>query len=331
MEFSQRPLVLVLEKLLKTTVHFAESCHGPATQVAANRLSAGEVLLLENLSFDPREEQNDEGFAEELSLLGDVYVNDAFTNCHRSHASMVALPGKLPAYMGLELMEEVRHLSSVVENPDRPLALIISGKKIETKIPVISSFLQRGDEILLGGAIANTFLLACGHTVGRSLVEEAFVADATRFLQESEKVGNAVIRVPQDAAVARSPGEALAATDRAIGQIGEDVAIFDVGPKTAEEYCGIIAAARTVVWNGPLGLYEEERFSEASKHIAEAMRQATERGCITIVGGGDTIDFHVRYGLPLDAYTFVSTGGGAMLDFVAGKKMPALVALENSQ
>lgn len=327
-KFSQKPLVSVLEKLLGTTVHFADSCIGPDAKKKSDKLKPGEVLLLENLRFDPREEKNDESFAKELASYGDIYVNDAFANSHRKHTSMVALATMMPAYMGLHLEEEVKNLSKVIDDPRRPLTLIVSGAKIETKVPVIENFLQRGDDILVGGAIANTLLAARGFDVAKSLKEEAFYDKAREMMLESKKTETANIHVPRDVVVASEPSDGAQALDLPVENIVGDMAIFDVGRVSVQRYIEIIEKSGSIIWNGPLGMYEVPQFSHASIAIAEAVRRATKDGAITIIGGGDTIDFHTKYGLPLDGYTFVSTGGGAMLDFVSGKELPALRALE---
>ncbi len=325
--FTQRPLVPALEKLLKTTVRFAVSCTGKETRELAKKLQPGEVLLLENLRFDPREEKNDAAFAEELAALGDVYVNDAFSNSHRKHASMVALPGLLPSFMGLQLAAEVKHLSAIVEDPRRPVTLIISGAKIETKLPVIEHFLAKGDDILTGGAIANTLLAARGFNVGLSKRDDAFLEKAQELMLQSEKTEYATIHVPRDAVVASEPSANAEAADLPLEDIGGDMAIFDVGKVSVQRYCEIIRASGSVIWNGPLGMYEVPQFSHASIAVADAVRRATQDGAVTVIGGGDTLDFHARAGLSLEEYTFASTGGGAMLDFVSGKELPALRAL----
>lgn len=325
--FSQKPLVPILETFLGRDVAFAESCTGASATKLAQGLKPGEVLLLENLRYDPREEKNDEAFAKELASLGDVYVNDAFTNCHRAHASVSALARLLPAYMGLQLEQEVTHLSRVLDDPRRPLTLIVSGAKMETKVPVIERFLEKGDNILLGGAIANTFIAARGFDPGQSLYEPDFVEKAQEIMLESEMEGSAIICVPRDAVVASEASETAQKLDLPLEDIGGDMRVYDIGKVTLERYLSIIRASGMIVWNGPLGLYEYNRFSHATKRIAEAIAEATVRGAVSIVGGGDTIDFHTRYGYDLSAYSFVSTGGGAMLEFIAGNALPALEAL----
>lgn len=327
-EFTQKPIVEVLKKLLNTEVHFAESCTGPAATEAARVLKPGQVLLLENLRYDPREEKNGPAFAKELASLGEIYVNDAFTNCHRAHASMVGVPALLPSYMGLQLEQEVKNLSRVTEDPRRPVTLIVSGAKMETKVPVIEHFLSIGDDVLLGGAIANTFMAARGFDVGASLYEQEFVEKAQEIMLESEKDEGAKICVPRDAVVATEASEDAEKLDLPLEDIGGDMKILDIGKVTLERYVQIIQASGMIVWNGPLGLYEMNRFSHATKRIAEAVAEATKRGAVTIVGGGDTIDFHTRYKYDLSAYSFVSTGGGAMLEFIGGTPLPALEALK---
>jgi phosphoglycerate kinase len=326
-EYSQKPVTDVLAKVLGRPVQFCDQCCGPEAEAAAQALRPGDVLFLENLRYEPGEEKNDPDFGKALSRLGDVYVNDAFTNCHRSHASMVQLPRLLPSYMGLQLQREVEALSRVVNDPKRPLVLIVSGAKMETKVPVIEHFLGMGDDILLGGCIANTFIAARGFDVAHSKYEEEWVQKAQEIMLESEKAEKADVHVPRDVVLASAPTDTAEKIDLPVENIEGDMAIFDIGKVTIDRYLKIIETAGMIVWNGPLGLYEMNRFSHATKRIAEAIAAATKRGAITIIGGGDTLDFHVRYGYPLDAYSFVSTGGGAMLEFIAGKKLPGIEAL----
>ncbi|TSC57681.1 MAG: phosphoglycerate kinase [Candidatus Peregrinibacteria bacterium Greene0416_19] len=327
MAFSQKPIVPVLEEVLGTNVQFAESCVGPETEAITRTLKKGEVLFLENLRFEPGEESNDPAFAKQLAALGDAYVNDAFTNCHRKHASMVGVPKLLPAYAGRQLEKELQYLSQVVEEPRRPLVLIVSGAKMETKVPVIRRFLDKGDDILLGGCIANTFIAARGFDVGTSRYEEDMTEQAQEMMLEAEKAEKADIHVPRDVVVASEPSESAQKIDLPVEDIMGDMSIFDIGKVTIERYRAAIDKAGMIVWNGPLGLYEMNRFSHGTKRIAEAIAAATKRGAVTIIGGGDTLDFHVRYGYPLDAYTFVSTGGGAMLEYISGKPLQAIELL----
>lgn len=327
LEFSQKPIVPILEKLLNRNVQFAESCVGHRTEQMARDLKPGEVLFLENLRFEAGEEGNDPEFAKSLAALADIYVNDAFTNCHRAHASMISVPRLLPSYMGLQLEKEVKHLSPLLEDPRRPLTLIVSGAKMETKVPIIEHFLGKGDDILLGGCIANTFIAARGFDVAKSRYEIGYTEQAQLMMLEADNAKKANINVPCDVIVASSP-EATQVIDIPVEDIEGDMAIFDIGKVSVARYCDVIKKSATIVWNGPLGYYESEVFAGGSKELARAIAEATQNGAMSVIGGGDTIDFHTRYGLPLDAYTFVSTGGGAMLEFIGGKKLPALEALK---
>jgi len=328
--FSQKPLVPLLQTFLGVDVDFASSCIGEEAGKKSVALRPGQVLLLENLRFEPGEKANDPQFAKELASLADVYVNDAFPNCHRAHASMVGVPAILPAYMGLHLEQEVQHVGAVNNHPARPFALIISGAKMETKIPVIEHCLGAGDDVLLGGCIANTFIAARGFDVGESKYEEQYMEKAQEIMLESEKPELAMVHVPRDVVVASVPEEKAEKINLPVENIGGDMKIFDIGKVTIERYIEVIRKAKTIVWNGPLGLYEYNRFSHATKRIAEAVAECTKAGATTIVGGGDTIDFHTRYGYSMDAYTFVSMGGGAMLAMIAGTPLPGLVALSKN-
>lgn len=326
-EFSQKPLVPVLEKLLKTTVHFASDCIGKPAKDAVAKAKPGEVVLLENLRYHKEEKMNDVAFAKELASLGDVYVNDAFTNCHRNHASMIGVPKFLPSFMGFSLEEEVKHLSPVLDTPKHPLVLIISGAKMETKVPVIKRFLDKGDHILLGGCIANTFIAARGFDVGESKYDAAGLESAQEFMLESQKDNKATIHVPRDVVVADEP-DAKEVADLPVEDVLGDMKIFDLGGVTVKRYCEHIATAKMIVWNGPLGMYENEKFAGASKSIANAIVAATSKGAVSILGGGDTVDFLSRHGFKTSQFTFVSMGGGAMLEFISGKGFAALKALE---
>lgn len=326
--FSQKPLVPVLERLLKTTVHFSPDCVGDVAKKTVASAKPGDVVLLENLRFHPEEKKNDAAFAKELASLGDVYVAEAFSNAHRNHASMVEVAKLLPSYMGFALEREVVHLNKIIHETAHPLTLIIGGAKLETKIPIISNFLTIGDDILIGGAVANTFIAARGFDVGTSKYDEGSIDIAQNLMLESEKDGRAVIHVPRDAVVATEAVEGAEKIDIPLEDVGGDMAIFDIGTVSVKRFCEVIAASKMIIWNGPVGLFEINRFSHASKRIAEAMAAATKNGAMTVVGGGDTLDFHERYGYDLSVYTFVSMGGGAMLEFLAGKELPSIVVLE---
>ncbi len=316
-EFSQKPLVPVLEKLLGVPVQFANKCDGEDAKEFAAALKKGEVLLLENLRYEKGEKSKDQterdALGEVLASLADVYVNDAFTNCHRDHASMTSVPKfMVEKFMGFNVQKEVEGLSKVTSNPENPVTLIISGLKMETKVPVIEQFLDRGDDILVGGGVANTMLVASGQEVALSKVDDEFVPKGSQILEQSEKEDNATVHLPTDGMCAAGPKEDV--SHAAVGSIDPNLIMFDIGPETAAHYAEVIAASKTIVWNGPMGMYEEESFADSTKTIAEAVRSATAAGAVSIIGGGDTLDFHEKYDYSLDAYTFVSTAGGAMLD-----------------
>ena len=289
------------------------------------------MLLLENLRYEAAEKSKEvierDKMGKALADLADIYVNDAFSNAHRDHASMTSVPKYIPGYLGLNIQHELEGLIQVTDNPKRPLTLIISGAKIETKVPVIKQFLDKGDDILVGGCIANTLIAARGFDVGVSKWDDTYKGLAQELMLASESDENATIHIPRDVIVSSNPKDHAVKVDIPVEDIEGDMGIYDVGAVTIERYKEIIAQSGTIVWNGPLGLYEINSFSHASKRIAEAIAEATKNGATSIVGGGDTLDFHERYNYSLDDYTFVSTAGGAMLDYISGKKLPALEAL----
>lgn len=323
-EESQRPLVPILEKLLGRPVAFAPSCVGPEAEAMAKALKPGEALLLENLRYDAREEKNDPAFAAELAALADAYVCDAFSNAHRAHASMVGVPKLLPSAMGLQMEKEVENLSKVLGTRSG-LCVIVSGAKLETKVPVIDAFIGKAETIVVGGAIANTFLAATGKPIGASLSDPAEVPTAKRIIDAAKDA----LLLPTDVVVAAAPDKPSSAAVRMVDDVPPDQAILDVGPSSAARIAEAVKRAKTVVWNGPLGYAEEEAFSKSTIVAAEAIVAATAAGAFTVIGGGDTLDVHARYGLSLNPYSFVSTGGGAMLDFLAEGDLPALAALRS--
>jgi phosphoglycerate kinase len=288
-----------------------------------------DVTYLENVRFSPGEQENEESFIKELASHGEFFVNEAFPSMHTyEESSTCGVARLLPAYAGFYLQKEIEALSSITANPKRPLTLILSGAKIKTKIPVIKRFLDFADNILLGGCIANTFIAARGFDIGGSKYEEDYVELARELMLESEKENKANIHVPRDAVVATEPSENAEKLDLPVEDVGGDMKIFDIGKITIERYKKEIESSGTIVWNGPLGLYEFNRFSHASKRIAEAVVDATKKGSHSVIGGGDTLDFHSKYEKPMDDYSFVSTGGGAMIEFLSSEDpLPGLVPL----
>jgi phosphoglycerate kinase len=312
-----------LRELLGRPVAFAPDCIGPAAAgvVAAN---GGGVILLENLRFHAGEEQNDAAFAASLAALADVYVNDAFGSAHRAHASTEGIVRHVAeAAAGFLMAAEVEYLGRALTNPDRPFVAILGGAKVSDKLEVIENLLPRVDAIVIGGAMAYTFLKAAGQPVGRSLVEDDLV-DTARDLQARASARGITFALPVDHVVAPkveagAPAETMAVGDAAIGErMG-----LDIGPQTIARYTGIIATARTVVWNGPMGVFEIDAFAEGTMAVARAVAGVDGT---TIVGGGDSVAAVTRAGVA-DKLTHISTGGGASLEFLGGRILPGVAAL----
>ncbi|HEX4056631.1 MAG TPA: phosphoglycerate kinase [Tepidisphaeraceae bacterium] len=313
-KYSLKPAADRLSQILGMAVKFAEGCIGPVVQQQANSLKDGEVLLLENLRFHKEEEKNDPNFAKELAKLGDVYVNDAFGTAHREHSSTFgaaqALAGK-PRVIGQLIQRELKFLGEAISNPKRPFVAILGGAKVSDKINVIEQLLGKADLLLIGGAMAYTFFLAQGKEVGKSLVERDKVDLARQLLAK----GGAKIRLPVDTVVSDKMTDD-AKTKVVEGNIPADMEGFDIGPKTRELYRAEIAKAKTIVWNGPMGVFEKKPFAAGTKAVAEAVAQATSRnGAVTVIGGGDSAAAIEQLGLS-DKVSHVSTGGGASLEFL---------------
>lgn len=288
-----------------------------------------DITYLENVRFSPGEEGNDPSYARELAAHGEFFVNEAFPSLHTyEEASTCAVARLLPSFAGFHLIEEVEHLSRAIENPKRPLVLLMSGAKMKTKIAVLRRFLHLADSIFLGGCIANTFLAARGFDVGASKYEPEAIELAQELMLESEKEGKAHMYLPRDAVVATEVSQEAEKINLPLEDVGGDMHILDVGKVTVKRFTEEIARAATIIWNGPFGYYELNHFSHATKRIAEAVQAASKKGAFSVMGGGDTLDFHVRYKYPLAAYGFVSSGGGAMLEFLsATQPLPGLVPL----
>ena len=324
-EFSLRPVATKLSELLGRPVEFAEDAIGDAAKSAIERASkASKVVLLENLRFHPEEEKNDSRFAKELASLADVYVNDAFGSAHRAHASTEGIVHHVTqAAAGLLMADEVQYLGKILEHPDRPFIAVLGGAKVSDKLEVIQNLVPRVDALLIGGAMAYTFFKARGVPVGKSLVE-ADLLDAARDVEQQARTRNLRFELPTDHVVAPkleagAPAETLDVGDAAIG----DRMGLDIGPKTIARYRRIIAEAKTVTWNGPMGVFEIDAFATGTIEIAKAV--ADVKGT-TVIGGGDSIAAVAKAGVT-DRITHISTGGGASLEFLGGRKLPGVVAL----
>jgi phosphoglycerate kinase len=320
-ELRLAPVATRLSELLGREVRTVGEVTGDAVTAAVDQLSDGDVLLLENLRFDPREEANDASFADELAALADLYVNDAFGAAHRAHASTEGVAHRIPAYLGLLMQKEINALSRLMDNPEQPFAAIIGGAKVSDKITVLEHLLSRVDVLLIGGGMANTFLLAQGKPVGASLVEADRTDVATALLAAAgeQKI---MVDLPTDVVVAASI-DAATGTTRAVDDIGEAEAIFDIGPETAARYARRIAGMRTTFWNGPLGVAENPAFAKGTETVARAV--ANTDG-YTVIGGGDSVAAIESLGLA-DAIDHISTGGGASIEFLEGKTLPGIAAI----
>jgi phosphoglycerate kinase len=324
-EYSLQPVATHLASLLGRPVAFAEDCIGePATRAVAEAQAGGKVVLLENLRFHAEEEKNDAGFAAQLASLADVYVDDAFGSAHRAHASVEGIIAHLPqAAAGLLMEKELRYLGQALENPERPFVAILGGAKVSDKIEVIENLLKKVDALLIGGAMAYTFFKSRGVPVGKSLVEDDRL-DSARAVTAAAAGRQVRLELPGDHVVttaleANAPHEVLEVGDEAIGErLG-----VDIGPATIERYAAIIKGARTVIWNGPMGVFEIEPFAKGTMAVAEAVAGVPGT---TIIGGGDSIAAVHKAGVE-SRVSHISTGGGASLEFLGGRVLPGVAAL----
>jgi phosphoglycerate kinase len=315
------PVARRLSELLGLEVAKLDDCVGPEVEKAAKGLKPGQVLLLENLRFHPEEEANDQGFAQKLASLADIYVNDAFGTAHRSHASTVGVANYLPAVAGFLMERELKMLGQILADPARPFVAILGGAKISGKIGVIRSLLSKVDLLLVGGGMANTFLKAQGHEVGASLVENDSLGVASAILEE----GGDKLVLPVDVVVADAFSEDANARTVGIDQVPSDWRILDIGPRTVGLFEERLSSAATVVWNGPMGVFEFPRFAAGTVALATSLAGTH---ATTIVGGGDSVAALQQAGLA-EKITHVSTGGGASLEFLEGKTLPGVAALED--
>lgn len=324
--YSLAPVAGRLEDLLGHPVPLASDCVGKATEELAEALKPRECLLLENLRFHPEEEANDPIFAQALARLADAYVNDAFAACHRAHASIVAVTRYLkPAAAGFLLRRELDVLERILERPDRPLVAILGGAKVSDKLGLIRHILEKVDALLIGGAMAFTFLKALGHDPGRSLVEPELVEEARRVLSKARSRGLQV-GLPIDTVVAAAPDSADGGRTVNIRQIPSALMGLDIGPATLARFRDALRSAGTVVWNGPMGVFENPAFAQGTVELAKAVAGSS---AFTVVGGGDTVAAVHRAGVA-DRIGYLSTAGGAFLEFLEGRQLPGVVALSEA-
>ncbi|MDQ2662782.1 MAG: phosphoglycerate kinase [Candidatus Eremiobacteraeota bacterium] len=322
-QYSLRPVADALAQHLGRPVHFAEDCIGEAARTAVDALADGDVLLLENVRFHAAEEQNDPAFAAELAKLGDCYVNDAFGTAHRAHASTEGIAHLLPNAAGLLMQAEIHALSGLLHNPEKPYVCVIGGAKVKDKIGVFSNLIERVDAFCIGGGMANTFLAANGVNVGASL-RDADLEPAKRILALAKERDVSML-LPTDAVVSTSFDNDAGAHIVDLANVG-DMMILDIGPASAQGYAVVIETARTIVFNGPMGVYEKPPYQNGTKVVGEAIARATAKGAVSVVGGGDAAAAAHELGFA-EKMTHVSTGGGATLEFLEGKTLPGVAAL----
>lgn len=326
-KYSLRPAAARLTELLGREVRLAPDCVGPEVEALVASMSDGDVVLLENLRFHREEEANAETFARALARLGDVFVNDAFGTAHRAHASTEGVTHFIDEKgAGYLLMKELKFLGEAVLNPERPFVAVLGGSKVSGKIDVINALLERCDTIIIGGGMMFTFYRAQGKAVGASLVEEDRVEVARAILEAAAKRGR-ILMLPEDVIVADRFAADAATQETSIDAITDGWMGLDIGSKSRERFAAEIRSARTVVWNGPMGVFEMEPFAAGTRAVADALVAATRQGATTIVGGGDSAAAIAQFGLE-DSVSHVSTGGGASLEFLEGKVLPGVAALE---
>jgi len=320
------PVCAALGEVLGQRVRFAEDCVGVAAQQAVERMARGDVLVLENTRYHAEEEKNDPKFAAEMAELADIYVNDAFSAAHRAHASTEAVAHLLPAYAGRLMQAELEALDAALGSPERPVAAVVGGAKVSTKLDLLGNLVAKVNMLVIGGAMANTFLAAQGNPVGRSLQEAEMHPIACDILARAKTAGCDVV-LPTDAVVANELKPGVATQTVAVNAVPADAMILDVGPATVAALIQRLGSLKTLVWNGPLGAFETPPFDAATNAFAEAVAAATGQGRLrSVAGGGDTVSA-LRHAGVLDRMSYVSTAGGAFLEWLEGKTLPGVAAL----
>src|ERR1043166_5473766 len=324
---SLRPIAPALAEKVGKPVAFADDCVGDKAKSAVAKLKNGDILLLENTRFHPGEEDNDEAFAKQIASLGDIYVNDAFSAAHRAHATTEALARLLPAAAGRSMEAELTHLKKALSDPVRPLMAVVGGAKVSTKIALLENLVRKVDILAIGGAMVNTFLAAEGRDVGKSLYEEDQLDTARNIFSAATDAG-AVILLPRDVVVATELRANAKHRNADVFSVKDEEMILDVGPATVEEFTNRLLGTTTLVWNGPFGAFETPPFGQGTVAAAKAVAARTKEGRLTsVAGGGDTVAALNHAGVTSD-FTYVSTAGGAFLEWLEGKELPGVAALE---
>ena len=325
---SLRPVAAEVARIVKRPVAFAADCVGPQAQAAVAAMTDGDILCLENTRFHPEEENNDKEFAKKLAALGDIFVDDAFSAAHREHASNTAIVtvSNLPAYPGRAMKKELDALEKAFETPQHPVTAIVGGAKISTKLELLGHLLAKVETLVIGGAMANTFLVAQGKAVGKSLCERELVGKAAGIMAKAKSLGREIV-LPIDAVVAPKLADHVASRVVAVDDVGSADMILDIGPRTIEHVVSVLARTKTLVWNGPFGAFEHEPFDNGTIEVAEAAAELTAAGkLVSFAGGGDTVAA-LNLAAVTDRLTHVSTGGGAFLESLEGKTLPGVKVL----
>lgn len=326
-KFSLRHLVSHLSQLLNVDVKFATDCFGEVAETAAAELAAGDVLLLENLRFHPEETAGNKSFSEKLASLADVYVNDAFGTAHRAHASTTVVAESFPndKMFGRLLAKEIESVDKVMNSAKRPLTAIMGGAKVSSKISIIKNLLDRVDNIIIGGGMSYTFAKALGGKIGSSLVEDDYLETAKQILREAKEKG-VEIHLPKDTIAGDAFDNNANKQTCSTMEIPDGWMGLDIGPETERDYAKVILASETVLWNGPMGVFEMESFQNGTKSVALAIAEATKSGAFSLIGGGDSVAAINKFQLA-DHVSYVSTGGGALLEYMEGKELPGIKAI----
>ena len=327
-KYSLRPVAAEVARLVKRPVAFADDCIGPKAEAAVAAMKNGDIVCLENTRFHPGEEKNDREFAKKLAALGDIFVNDAFSAAHREHASTTAIvtASKLPAYPGRAMKAELDALARAFEHPEHPVTAIVGGAKVSTKLELLGHLLSKVEVLIIGGAMANTFLVAQGKQIGKSLYENELVGAAREIIGKAMALGREIV-LPVDAVVARTLATHVPSHVVSVDQVGADDMILDIGPRTIEHVVSVLARSKTLVWNGPFGAFEHEPFDNGTIEVAEAAAELTAAGkLVSFAGGGDTVAA-LNIASVKERMTHVSTGGGAFLESLEGKTLPGVKVL----
>jgi phosphoglycerate kinase len=323
---SLKPVVAAVARIIKRPIAFAEDCVGPIAEKAVAALKPGEILCLENTRFHKGEEKNDPAFAAQLAKLGDIYVDDAFSVAHRAHASVEAIAQLLPAFAGRAMQEELEALDKALHSPDRPVAAIVGGAKISTKLDLLGNLITKVETLIIAGGMANTFLAAQGKPVGKSLCENDLIPTARDILAKAKSLNREIV-LPVDAVVAQKFAAHVPSRVVSVDDVGADDMILDIGPRSVEQAISVLARSKTLVWNGPFGAFEIEPFDNGTIEVAEAAAElTTDRRLVSIAGGGDTMAALNAAGVT-ERFTYVSTAGGAFLEWLEGKTLPGVEVL----